>query len=310
MIKLAKKAIHNPYKLYAWVLTHIPVIGMKMSDKRYLSVLYRGVFGKKLNLDNPKTYSEKLQWLKLYDRRNIYSKMVDKIEVKQVVANIIGNEYIIPTIGTWDHFDEIDFDKLPNSFVLKCSHDSGGLVICPDKHKLDIKAAKKKIEKCLNKNFYWSGREWPYKDVKPRILAEEYMEDDDTHELRDYKFFAFDGVVKAMFIATERQSNNAETKFDFFDESFQHLPFTNGHPNAEVTPSKPINFELMKDLAKILSKGIPQVRIDFYEVNGKIYFGEITFSHWSGLVPFNPSIWDEIFGSWINLPLIEDDIRK
>lgn len=273
-----------------------------MRDERYIRIAYRARMGKKLKMDPPQTYSEKLQWLKLYNRKPEYTAMVDKYEVKPIVANIIGEKYIIPTLGVWNHFDEIDFDKLPNQFVLKCTHDSGGLVVCKDKSKLDRKAAKNKIEQCLKNNFFWGMREWPYKNVKPRIIAEQYMEDEQTKELRDYKFFCFDGVVKALFIATERMKEGEETKFDFFDENYNHLPFTNGHPNAEVLPQKPVCFEEMKVLAAKMSKGIPHVRVDFYEVNGKVYFGEMTFFHWSGFTPFVPEEWDYTFGSWIKLP--------
>ncbi len=272
-----------------------------LPDKAYIKIEYRLRMGKKLNLKNPQTFNEKLQWLKLYNRKPEYTKMVDKYDAKAYVAERIGEEYIIPTIGVWDKFEDIDFDSLPDQFVLKCTHDSGGLVICRDKSKLDIEDAKKKIEKSLQRKYYLSGREWPYKNVKPRIIAEAYMEDTATAELRDYKFFCFDGQVKALFIATERASKTEETKFDFFDENFNHLPFTNGHPNAAVIPEKPVNFEKMKELAGKLSVGIPHLRVDFYEVNGKIYFGELTFSHWGGMMPFEPEEWDETFGSWIQI---------
>lgn len=274
----------------------------KLSDEKYLKKLFRISMGRNLNLREPKTYNEKLQWLKLYDRKPIYTTMVDKYAVKEYVAEKIGEEYIIKTIGVYDKFEEIDFEKLPNKFVMKCTHDSGGLVICRDKSKLDVEKAKKKIKKSLKRNYYLHGREWPYKDVKPRIIIEEYMEDKETQELRDYKFFCFDGEVKALFIATDRANEKEETKFDFFDAEFKHLPFTNGHPNAKEEPKKPEKFEEMKKLAAELSKGIPQVRVDFYEVNGKIYFGELTFSHWGGMKPFEPEEWDYTFGSWIKLP--------
>ena len=272
-----------------------------MDDETYLKIAYRIKMGKKLNLNPPVTFNEKLQWLKLHDRRSEYTTMVDKYEAKKWVADRIGEEYIIPTLGVWNHFDEINFDNLPNQFVLKCTHDSGGLVICRDKSKLDKVTARKKIETCLKHNFFWGQREWPYKNVKPRIIAEQYMEDSSTKDLRDYKIFTFDGVAKALFIATERGTTE-ETKFDFFDVDFKHLPFTNGHPNADVRPQKPQSFEKMKELAEKLSKGIPEVRVDFYEVNGRAYFGEMTFSHWSGMVPFNPDSWDRTFGEWIKLP--------
>ena len=273
-----------------------------LPDVPFLKLKYRVAMKKKLNLKKPVTYNEKLQWLKLHDRKPIYTDMVDKFEAKRYVAERIGEEYIIKTLGVWDHFDEIDFDKLPERFVLKCTHDSGGLVIVKDKNNLDKAAAKEKIEKCLKRNFYYAGREWPYKNVKPRVLAEEYMEDSKTAELRDYKFFAFNGKVKALFIASERQKENEETKFDFFDAEYNHLPVRNGHPNAEIPPEKPKNFEKMKAFAEKLSEGIPHLRVDFYEVDGKIYFGELTFSHWSGMVPFEPEEWDKTFGDWIELP--------
>lgn len=276
-------------------LTHV------IPDKLYLYLKFRQRMGKWPNLRKPSTFNEKLQWLKLYDRNPIYTIMVDKYEVKKYVANIIGTEYIIPTLGVWDSFDQIDFNLLPNQFVLKCTHDSGGLVIVQDKNTFDKNRAKQKIDACMKRNYYWHGREWAYKDVKPRIIAEKYMENSKTGDLRDYKIFTFNGVVKCLFIATDRQKIDEDTKFDFFDADFRHLPLTNGHPNADVTPHKPSNFEEMKQLAEILGKDYPQMRIDFYEVNGKVYFGEITLSHWNGFTPFCPEKWDYTFGSWIDL---------
>ena len=273
-----------------------------MPDEKYVKKAYRLAFGKELDLDNPVTFNEKLQWLKLYNRKPEYTAMVDKYEAKKFVADLIGEEYIIPTLGVWDKFEDIEFDKLPDKFVLKCTHDSGGLVICRDKSRLDMAVARKKINKSLRRDYYMANREWPYKNVKPRIIAEQYMEDSTTAELRDYKFFCFDGEVKALFIATDRASATEETKFDFFDADFEHLPFINGHPNAKVQPEKPQQFELMKQLAAKLSADIPHVRIDFYEVDGKVYFGEITFFHWSGMTKFDPPEWDRVFGNWIKLP--------
>ncbi len=273
-----------------------------MPDEEYLKKMYFLSMGKELNLDNPISFNEKIQWLKLHDRNPLYTTMVDKYEVKKYVAEAIGEKYIIPTIGVWDKFDDIDFERLPNQFVLKCTHDSGGLLICRDKKQFDIKAARRKINKCMKMNFYYTSREWPYKDVKPRIIAEQYMEDNSTCDLPDYKFFAFDGIVKALFVDTDRQNQNEETKFDFYDLEFKHLPFTNVHPNASIPPEKQATFDEMVKLAEILSKKIPQLRVDFYEVNGRAYFGELTFSHWSGMVPFDLEEWDKIFGGWIRLP--------
>ncbi len=274
---------------------------IRLRDEDYLKMLYRITFNKKLDLTNPVTFNEKIQWLKLNDRKDIYSIMVDKYEVKKYVERIIGEKYIIPTIGVYNSWEEINFDDLPNQFVIKCTHDSGGLVICTDKNKFDFNSARDKIKKSLKNNFYWASREWPYKNVQPRIIIEKYIEDKNDKELRDYKFFCFNGVYKMMFIASNRQGDG-DTYFDFFDRDFNHLPFTNGHPNAPELPHKPNNYEEMIKLAESLSKDIPQVRIDLYEVDGNIYFGEMTFFHWSGFVPFQPSEWDKIIGDWIELP--------
>ena len=273
-----------------------------MPDEAYLRRKYRAVMGREPDLDNPRTFNEKLQWLKLYDRRPEYTMMADKVRVKDFVASKIGAEHIIPTLGVWEDPDDIDFAALPERFVLKCNHNSGlGLCICRDKSKLDIRKTKAELRKGLRQDFYLTSREWPYKDIPRRILAEQYMEDAKKGELTDYKFFLFNGEVKALFVATERQSAN-ETKFDFFDADYVHLPFVNGHPNATRCPEKPVCFEEMKTVARILGQGIPHVRVDLYEVDGQVYFGEMTFTHWSGMVPFEPEEWDYIFGDWLTLP--------
>ena len=275
-------------------------VGLIFGDEIYVRVEYFIVFGKRLRLKNPQTYSEKLQWLKLHEGDPIYTRMVDKAEAKKYVTEIIGEEYIIPTYGVWNHFDEIDFDKLPDQFVLKTTHDSGGVIICKDKKTLDKNAAKVKLEKSLKNDYYYTSKEWPYKNVVPRIIAEKYMEDE-SGELCDYKLFCFDGKMKALFIATDRFTSGEETKFDFFDENFNHLPFTNGHPNATKPIKKPESFQQMKDLAEKLSQKIPHVRVDFYCTNGKIYFGELTFFHWRGFKRFEPEEWDFKFGEWFKL---------
>ena len=269
-------------------------------DKAYIQMYYFAHFKRFCNLRNPETYNEKLNWLKLHDRNEEYTKLVDKYEVKEYIASIIGEDYIIPTLGVWNHFDDIDFEKLPNQFVLKCTHDSEGLVIVKDKSKLDKVAAKEKIEAALKQNFYYIGREWPYKNVKPRIIAEKYMEDHVDGELRDYKFFCFDGQPKAMFIASDRASDHV--KFDYFDLEFNHLDINQKYPHAQNTLRKPETFDKMIEFSKILSKGFPHVRVDFYEVDGRLYFGELTFYHFSGFMPFEPSKWDKTFGDWIHLP--------
>lgn len=273
-----------------------------LSDETYTRLKYRLIFRKKLNLDKPITLNEKIQWLKLKYRKTEYISLVDKIDVRKFVSDKIGDEYLIPILGVWDSPDEIDFDSLPNQFVLKCSHDSGSVVICKDKSSFDKSAAVKRLKSKYQKSLYWWNREWVYKQLKPRILAEKYMEDSKSGELRDYKFFCFNGQCKMLFIATNRQNSNKSTTFDFFDIDFNHIDVRQGHPNATPLPEKPKNYKEMISLAECLSDGIPFVRVDFYEVNGKTYFGELTFFHDGGMVPFEPEKWDSIFGDWLKLP--------
>lgn len=272
-----------------------------MPDNWYLKMIYRLNIGKKLDLKNPKTFNEKLQWLKIHDRNPVYTKMVDKYEAKKYISDIIGSEYVIPLLGVWDRFDEIDFESLPNSFVLKCTHDSGGVVIVEDKSKLNIKEAKKKIEGSLSRNYYWMSREWPYKNVKPRIIAEKFMTDDSRKELKDYKFLCFDGKVRSVFTCTERFTSSG-LKVTFFDTNWDVMPFERHYPKSKMNIKKPLNFDEMIIFAEKLSKNIPFVRVDFYEVKGHIYVGELTFYPGGGLEEFSPPEWDVKLGEWIRLP--------
>ncbi len=299
MLRQIKRIVTEPKYIFIYALY---IFAKFIPDRLYLKLLFRLKMGYWMDFDNPQTFNEKLQWLKLYNRRPEYTQMVDKYAAKEYVASIIGAEYIIPTLGVWDSVEDIDFDSLPNQFVLKCTHDSGGIVICTDKSQLNIEEAKSKLKKGLKRDYYPTSREWPYKNVPHRIIAEQYMVDESGYELKDYKFFCFDGVPKALFIASDRGNTTEETKFDFFDMDFHHLPFTNGHPNAVKPVLKPKGFEMMKILAAKLSQGMPHARIDFYDINGQIYFGEITFFHWGGVVPFEPIEWDYAFGSWLTLP--------
>lgn len=275
-------------------------------DEDFLKRMYQICTGRELNLENPVLYTEKLQWLKLFDHRPEYTTMVDKYAVKQYVAEKIGAEYVIPLLGAWDRVEDIDFDSLPERFALKTTHDSGGIVVCKDKDQLDIPEARRKLSRFLKRNYYDHNREWPYKNVPHRIIAEAYMEDSRQGELRDYKFFTFGGVPKVLYIAQGR-GLGGKTVADFFDMEFNHLPFTIDHEMAPVPPEKPANFELMKTLAAKLSAGTPQLRVDFYEVNGKVYFGEMTFFHCSGMERFHPEEWDRIFGDWVDLPPRESE---
>lgn len=292
------KYIKNPkiifYGLAKWgFLQWIP-------DKLFIKMAYRISMKKKLELRDPKTFNEKLQWLKLYDRKPEYTRMVDKYEVKKYVAEQIGEEYIIPTLGVWDSFDAIDFDSLPEQFVLKCTHDSGGLVICRDKSKLNMEAARKKIQKSLGFNYYWCSREWPYKDVKPRILAETYMQDGDKEHLPVYKIFNFGG--KPRIIQAIQNDKTENETIDYFDPDWNLLDLRQNFPNSADPLGRPPHLEQMLTLAEKLSKGFPFIRTDWYVINDKVYFSEYTFYSDSGLARFEPTEWDYTFGSWINLP--------
>lgn len=271
-------------------------------DVKYIRRKFQAKMGKKLDLENPHTFNEKLQWLKLYDRRPEYTMLVDKYKVRDYIAEKLGEEYLIPLLGVWDDPDEIDFDALPNQFVLKCNHNSGlGMCICKDKSKLDIKKVKEELRKGLAQDYYLTGREWPYKDVPRKIICEKYMVDESGYELKDYKFYCFNGKVKLVMINSDRMSSE-ETKADYFDENFSHLNFTWGYENAKVTPQKPDNFENMKTLAEKLAAGVPQVRVDFYQTPAGIYFGEMTFFDGSGFDRFCPEEWDYKIGSMVKLP--------
>ncbi len=294
------KAIKQPRYIGSKILTLFA--HWIKDDEWYVKMRYRLYVGKKLDLNNPQTYNEKLCWQKLYDHNPLYTTMVDKYAVKDYVANIIGDKYIIPTIGHWESPEDIDWDSLPDQFVLKTTHDSGGVIVVKDKDSLDKAKAIAKLNKCLKSDNYAVTREWPYKNVHRRVIAEQYMEDQKTGELRDYKFFSFDGEVKAMFISQDRGKAGEEVKFDYFDADFNHLDIHQYHDAGKSVPEKPVCFDEMKMLASKLSKGLPQVRVDFYEVNGKVYFGELTFFHHGGIVPFTPEKWDYTFGSWIKLP--------
>lgn len=273
-------------------------------DKTYLRIVYYLRMGRPLNLKSPKTYTEKLNWLKVNDIHPEYSRLVDKYTVKEYVREKLGSdENIIKTLGVWNSFDEIDFSKLPDKFVLKTNNGGGNtsVVICRDKSTFNTDEARRKLTiKSGAQNYLWS-REYPYLGVEPCILAEEYIETA-NNELSDYKFFCFNGQPKFLFVGTERQKEGEDVKFDFFNTRYEHLPIKNGHENAHITPKKPDNFDKMLEIASKLSQNIPHVRVDLYNVNGKIYFGEFTFFHFAGFVPFEPSEWDKTFGGYLELP--------
>ncbi len=270
-------------------------------DKWAVAIKYRNHFYKKLNLKDPETFNEKLQWLKLYDRRPEYTRMVDKYLAKDYVADMIGKEYIIPTLGVWSSFDEIDFDALPEKFVLKCNHGSGDVVICKDKAKLDIAAARKKLNAAIKQDYYKVSREWPYKNVPRRIIAEEYLEDNETHDARDYKFFCFSGEVKCFKVDFDRFTGR-HANWYYRDGSIIPYGTKGAEPDYDRDIVLPHELGTMIEFAEKLSKGISFLRVDFYYVNKKIYSGELTFYPAAGFKPFTDMEWDRIMGGWLKLP--------
>lgn len=269
-----------------------------MQDDEYLKKMFLARMGYPLDLDNPRTFNEKLQWLKLHDRKEEYTLMVDKYEAKKYVAKRIGEEYVIPTIGIWDSFDDIDFDLLPDQFVLKCTHDSGGLFIVRDKSKFDKKSAKKKINKSLKTNYYYRGREWPYKNVKPRIIAEKYMEDKSLRELRDYKFFCFNGVAKCCKVDFDKFIEHHANYYDMESNQLK-LGEKMYPPLFDKKIETPKSFKKMRNLAEYLSEAHPFLRADFYDMDEKVYLGELTFFPASGYHAF---CYEENDGHWLELP--------
>ena len=274
-----------------------------LPDEKYLRVLFRTQMGYPLNLRTPKSFNEKIQWLKLYDRKPLYTCLVDKIEVKQYVASIIGKEHVIKTLAIWNKAEDIDISELPNRFVLKCNNGAGnnGVVICKDKSTFDLNAAKKKLSRGMRRDGWMYLKEWPYKNVNRRFFAEEYV-DAENDDLRDYKFMVYNGHVENLFVVLER-SKSRNPYINFYDRNWNLLPFERDHPQykKEILPP-PLLLNEMIDLAEQLAKSIPFVRVDFYYNFGRILFGEMTFYPGSGLEAFQPLEWDYKLGELIQLP--------
>ena len=291
--------IKNPRNIGKSMLYHF---GSKLPDAPYLRLMYYFQTGKKLNLKHPKTFNEKLQWLKLHNRKPEYTTMVDKYAAKAYVANIIGEEYIVPTLGVWDNPEDIAWDKLPNQFVLKTTHGGGGkgVIICRDKEQLDKAETVRLLQAAMKHNFYKNYREWPYKDVKHRVIAEEYLSGEGEESgIKDYKFYCFNGKPLYCVVISGRWENMVN---DYFDMEWKHQNITlKGIPFAKNVPEKPKNFETMRQLATKLAAGQPHLRVDFYEVNGKVYFSELTFYSSSGYGQFTPAECDAIWGDLINI---------
>lgn len=294
----------NPYRLYN-------VFAMrgwfnKTPDHKYIAKRYSAHFGRRLNLENPKTFNEKLQWLKLYYRKPELTTLVDKYKVRDYIAKTLGEDYLIPLLGAWDSPNQIDFDQLPNQFVLKCNHNSGlGMCICKDKSSLDLASVRQGLEKGLAQNYYLAGREWPYKNVERKVICEKFM-NDSSGGLIDYKFFCFNGTVDCVMLCLDRHLG--DTKFYFFDRNWKLKRLNVRGKNApkDFTLRKPACMDEMFRIAEQLSVGHPFVRVDLYECNERIYFGEMTFFPDSGFDENLLPETDEYFGNLINL----DTVRK
>lgn len=273
-----------------------------LSDRTYLKLMYYAHFQTKLNLSEPQTYNEKLQWLKLYHRNPEYTIMVDKYEVRDYIREKIGEKYLNTLLGVWKTPEEIDFEELPDKFVLKTTHNSGGYVICDNKDKLDWESAKQILSKYLNKNYFNIGREYPYLNVEPRVIAEEFLEQDNGEELRDYRFFCFNGEPK--FVSVDFSiTDKSRTRRNLYDLNWDLLEASISYPHEEdFIVNKPDKFEEMIQLSKQISKGIPHTRVDFYYINKQIIFGEITFYHQNGWGKFTPEEFNKQLGDWITLP--------
>ncbi|WP_051196271.1 ATP-grasp fold amidoligase family protein [Clostridium cadaveris] len=296
MIKKIVKGLKKPKLVILYILQS--KIFRVVPDNVYLKIKYELIMNKKLNLNNPQTFNEKLQWLKLYDRDPIYTKLVDKYEVRNYVSETIGEEYLIPLIGVWNKFEDIDFDKLPNQFVLKCTHDSGSVFICTDKNNFDIDKVRSKIDKALKKNFYYIAREWPYKNVKPRIVCEKFISDKDTTP-DDYKILCFNGKAKLIEVHIDRFNNHTQ---DFYDINWNKTCISQDGIVSDKIYEKPKQLETMIELSEKIAKDMIHVRVDWFIVNDKLYFGEITFYDGAGFDPFDNEEDDYLIGSWIKLP--------
>lgn len=299
----------NPKRIVAYVnatgaLNFLP-------EKSVVKILWWTKTGKWLDVGNPKTFNEKLQWLKINNHNPKLTTLVDKYLVRGYIRDLLGEEYLIPLIGCWDNLDEIDFDSLPDQFVLKCNHNAAiGLCVCRDKKVLNADKVKKELRRGLSSNFYYSSREWAYKNVQRRIICEKYMEDGSGNGLRDYKFFCFNGEAKFIYIS-EGLENHETARISFYGFDGKEMPFhRRDYRQFSVTPAFPDNIQEMIEIAnKIASQlageiGLPFARVDLYSIQGKTYFSEITLYPNSGYIPFEPGIWDEKIGEWIDLSMI------
>lgn len=270
-----------------------------MPDEEFLRLAFRYVRGLELNLENPTLFTEKLQWLKLYDRRPEYVRMVDKLAAKEYIRARIGGGYVPALLGAWERFDDIDFDALPDRFALKCTHDCKSVVLCTDKRSFNRAKARRKLERALRTPYAELSREWAYRNVKPRIIAEEYL-DGGGHDLVDYKFHCFNGEPRVILVCQDRFNNYTS---DFYSSDWTHLSARRaGRANAAEPVPKPKQLEEMLEISRKLSEGIPFVRVDFYIVGDRVYVGELTLYPAAGLKGFDPESFDKELGDMLTLP--------
>lgn len=292
------KKITNPKLVTLHLCRHWPF--RLISDEAYLKLLHLTFQERHLDLDNPKSFNEKIEWLKLYDRRQEYTMMTDKYLVRNYVAQKIGEEHLIPLLGVWDNANQIDFNQLPDKFVLKCNHDMGSVVICSDKKTFNEKRARRELNKHLRINYFWPSREYNYFNIDRKIIAEEFISDENSSELSDYKFFCFDGVPRLIQVDKNRFTDHVR---NFYTPNWEYIEVENGcKTDNNLKIERPDNLEEMLEIASTLSNGYPHIRVDLYNVSGKILFGELTFHHGGGAMKVIPYKYDEIWGSYLTLP--------
>lgn len=296
-VRLTKEFMYNAFWYYL------------LPDSWEITYHFKKNVGYVPNLKNPKSFNEKIQWLKLNDRDSRYPDLIDKFKVKDIVKEIIGDEYIIPTLfGPYYDIEDIPWSDLPEQYVIKCNHDAASVIICKDKFIFDVEYAKKNLSLCLKRNYYHSmGKQWGYKNIDRCVFVEQYVEDNKTHDLPDFKFYCFNGKVKCIFVGRERFTSDKGVLVNLYDRDWNKLPFEHYHPNYEGDIPRPKKLEKMIEIAEKLAKFVnnPFVRIDLYDVNEKIYFGEFTFYPGGGFEEFRPEVWDQILGSWIDLSTIK-----
>lgn len=309
--RFIRKSIKDPVFGFSLIIFKLDntIFFRKIPDSLYLKCQYYLSRHEKLNLKNPLNFNQKIQWLKIYYKNPLYTKLADKYDAREYVENRVGNKYLIPLLGLYNKFEGINFNEFPKQFVLKCNHDGGSVIICKNKDTFNYEKAKNKIESCLKINYCdaFEYREWQYKNIKPKIMAEQYLVNSTGEEANDYKFFCFNGEPRVLYVSL---IGEGEPFMKYFDTEWNCLDFDTGYKTLEQEIKKPDNLDEMLLICRKLSENIPFVRVDLYLVDGKIYFGEFTFTPYGGYYPFNPPEWNKIFGDWLQLPKKYKNTKK